>query len=262
MLSDRALRNVQACLASCDELINGRFIFAENIIAKILQNISDSKEIYDLIAECMQSFNFDREFNRAKVKLPTKDGYFVMPDSKAIVLPLVFCIFVDIRDKKLNLHEFIKNYFTSENMNEFENFAQTVVVPFKEAIAYCFDLDNNKNQPKSEGKSDVPITNDISLPNHVEIEDDHSNLSKLMKDTSIILKQMQDELHADKKTKENLKKDLDYFILCMQDCIKKLDIKNLSAYVVGLTYMTNKAHSLRFLVSDLKQKLGEYYSLN
>ena len=54
MLSDTALKNVQACLASCDELINGRFIFAENIIAKILQNISDSKEIYDLIAECMQ----------------------------------------------------------------------------------------------------------------------------------------------------------------------------------------------------------------
>ena len=145
MLSDSALKNVHACIASCDELINGRFIFAENLIAKILQNISDSKEIYELIAECMQNFNFDREFNRAKVKLPTKDGYFVMPESKAIVLPLVFCIFVDIRDKKLNFHEFLKNYFTSEDMNEFENFAQTVVVPFKEAIKYCFDLDNQSH---------------------------------------------------------------------------------------------------------------------
>ena len=267
MLSDRALKNVQACLASCDELINGRFIFAENIIAKILQNISDSKEIYDLIAECMQNFNFDREFNRAKVKLPTKDGYFVMPESKAIVLPLVFCIFVDIRDKKINFHEFVKDYFTSENMNEFENFAQTVVVPFKEAIAYCFDLDGNKqtqNDKSQYNENSNQVDSDTKVET-VQIVQSSStsqggNLSKFMDEASIILGQMKDELSSDKKIKENLKNDLEYFILCMQDCIKKLDIKNLSAYVVGLTYMTNKAHSLRFLVADLKQKLGEYYS--
>ena len=39
MLSDTALRNIQACLASLDELSEGKFIFAENIIKKILTNI-------------------------------------------------------------------------------------------------------------------------------------------------------------------------------------------------------------------------------
>ena len=267
MLSDTALKNVQACLANCDELINGRFIFAENIIAKILQNISDSKEIYDLIAECMQNFNFDKEFNRAKVKLPTKDGYFVMPESKAIVLPLVFCIFVDIRDKKLNFHEFVKNYFTSENMNEFENFAQTVVVPFREAIAYCFDLDKNGAQNQTNEVKDNNAQEDSDKVNTTsedtkQIENqvyEGGNLSKLMEEANIILCQMKDELKSDKKIKENLRNDLDYYILCMQDCVKKLDIKNLSAYVVGLTYMVNKAHSLKFLVADMKQKLEDYY---
>lgn len=263
MLSDRALKSVQACLASCDELINGRFIFAENIIAKILQNISESEEIYNLIAKCMQNFNFDREFNRAKVKLPTKDGYFVMPESKAIVLPLVFCIFVDIRDKKLNFHEFVKDYFTSENMNEFENFANTVVVPFKEAIAYCFDLSSKHYDGQNEvvelAQAKQPSTEDND--NHQSQENfDGTGLSVLMRESDIILNQMQDELKADKKIKESLKNDLQYYILCMQDCVKKLDINNLSAYIVGLTYMSSKAHSLRFLVADLKQKLANYYT--
>ncbi len=262
MLSDSALRNVHACIASCDELINGRFIFAENLIAKILQNISDSKEIYELIAECMQNFNFDREFNRAKVKLPTKDGYFVMPESKAIVLPLVFCIFVDIRDKKLNFHEFLKNYFTSEDMNEFENFAQTVVVPFKEAIKYCFDLDNQSHSldaPKEEEQEKHDEKEeDEQKPKPKQFSD--TTLSKFMADADIILKQMNDELSLDRKVKQDLKNDLQYLILCMQDCVNKLDIKNLSAYIVALSYMSVKAHSIRFLVADLKQKLGEYYS--
>ena len=263
MLSDSALKNVHACIASCDELINGRFIFAENLIAKILQNISDSKEIYELIAECMQNFNFDREFNRAKVKLPTKDGYFVMPESKAIVLPLVFCIFVDIRDKKLNFHEFLKNYFTSEDMNEFENFAQTVVVPFKEAIKYCFDLDNQNHtlvaQKPNEQNNNVEQTEvDEQKPKPKQYTD--TPLSKFMADADIILKQMNDELSLDRKVKQDLKNDLQYLILCMQDCVNKLDIKNLSAYVVALSYMSVKAHPIRFLVADLKQKLGEYYS--
>ena len=114
MLSDTALKNVQAVLSSLDELVCGKFIFAENIIAKILVNISESDEIYELISECMKNFNFDREFNRAKVKMPTKNGYFVMPESRAVILPLVFCMFVDIRDRKINFRELLDQYFQSE----------------------------------------------------------------------------------------------------------------------------------------------------
>ncbi len=267
MLTDKALKDVMACISSCDELINGRFIFAENIITKILQNISDSPEIYELIAECMKNFNFDREFNRAKVKLPTKDGYFIMPESKAIVLPLVFCILVDIRDKKLNFHEFLKNYFTSENISEFENFAQTLIVPFKNAMMYCFDIDENQSETvkKLGDDEDNQEQNDEEqlqpTKEEFNVEDEVANqkIDWFTSGVDIVVKQMFEELKADKKVNADLKSDALYLLNAILNCCEKKDTNNLSAYIVAVAYVFKPIKSLKFLTKELKAKLIEFY---
>ena len=270
MLKDKALKNVRAFLTNCDELINGKFVFAENLIARILQNISESDEIYTLIAECMKNFNFDKEFNRAKVKLPTKDGYFIMPENKAIILPLVFCILVDIRDKKINLQEFIKNYFTSEEIDGFENFAKTIILPFKETVEYCFDISESQEQNVK-----------LEEPNKVENQFNQENIEKdstvnttvatsekfIDRDTKmffgaiqIICRQMLDELKNDKKVKDELRDDVEYLINNMIDCCDVYDLRNVSAYIVAVNYITKSIKSLKFLSLELKYKLTELYS--
>ncbi len=274
MLTDKALKNVQACLASCDELINGRFIFAENIISKILQNISESDEIYGLIAECMKNFNFEKEFNRAKVKLPTKDGYFIMPESKAIVLPLVFCILVDIRDKKINFHEFVRNYFMSEGMNEFDNFTKTVIVPFKNAITYCFDLDNKDEnfEPKEFSQIKIEETENLQIENNGE--DKNQNTAKkidkvlegnqetrdFVEDIQIIVNQMLSELSYEKKLKQDLKNDIEYLLNNMIFNCKNFDTRNLSANIVAIEYVVKPVKSLKFLARELKLRLADFFN--
>lgn len=281
MLSDKALKDIRACLSSCDELINGRFIFAENIIAKILQNISDSPEIYALIAECMKNFNFDKEFNRAKVKLPTKDGYFVVPESKSIILPLVFCILVDIRDKKINFHEFLKNYFMSENLSEFENFSQTLIVPFKNAIMYCFDLEEqnngqNEKQINAE-KFDISAKSNVQAYDTTKQDDENGKKQEIekinennfnqkvawfTKGVEVIAKQMIDELQSDKKLNNILKSDAIYLLNAILNCCETNDTNNLSAYIVAVEYVFKPIKSLKFLTKELKSKLIEFYNEN
>lgn len=271
MLKDKALKNVRAFLTSCDELINGRFIFAENMIARILQNISESDEIYTLIAECMKNFNFDKEFNRAKVKLPTKDGYFIMPENRAIVLPLVFCILVDIRDKKINFQDFLRNYFMSEEIDEFENFVKTIIVPFKETVAYCFDItedvaqnqfdeeNNEQNMPKleQEVQENIEQNNTVVASSKRFIDRDTKMFFSAIQ---IICKQMLDELRNDKKVKGELRDDVEYLINNMIDCCDVYDLRNVSAYVVAVNYITKSIKSLKFLALELKHKLTELYS--
>ena len=267
MLSDTALKNIHELIANCDELINGRYIFAENIIEKILLNISKTPEVYDLISDCMQNFNFEREFNRAKVKLPTKDGYFVMPESKAIVLPLVFCILVDIRDKKINFHEFVKDYFTSEDLNEFENFAQTLIVPFKNAIAYCFDIEQKPQQTVVVDQQEVEPEN--SQENEQEIAENNRAENKLLQEeklknfmskAKIICEQMQSEILSDPKVKPDLKNDAIYLLNIMIECTQFGDIKHFSAYTVAIDYIARPIKSLRFLAQELRQILADFYS--
>lgn len=262
MLTDKALKNVQTVLASCDELIYGRFIFAENIIAKILQEISESEEIFDLIKECMKNFNFDKEFNRAKVKLPTKDGYFIMPESKAIILPLVFCILVDIRDRKLNFHDFLKNYFMSESIDEFQNFAESVIIPFKNAIMYCFDMEDYQTKEIKEPQSGQEIVEEVeqeAKASKPEISFDEEKLNVLFKDFELILDQMKEELKTERHVKNSVKEDLFYMFSTMKDCCVLKDLKNMSAYIVAVEYISKSAGNLIFLAKELKSKLREFY---
>ena len=273
MLNDKALKSVQACLSDLDELSAGRFIFAENMIGKVLQDISESPEIYGLIAECMKSFNFDKEFNRAKVKLPTKDGYFMMPESKAIVLPLVFCILVDIRDKKLNLRDFLKNYFQSEDIGEFENFSRTVIKPFKDAISYCFGMQNNENQ---ETKQDEELEQKAMQVEQNAKENEEERQQKVKeeikneklkneKDNQFFEKiirisnQMLEAMELEKHIKPELKDDLVYLINNLISCAKNNDINNVSAFIVALNYIAKPVKNLRFLYMELKSDLAEYF---
>lgn len=273
MLNDKALKSVQACLSDLDELSAGRFIFAENMIGKVLQDISESPGIYGLIAECMKSFNFDKEFNRAKVKLPTKDGYFMMPESKAIVLPLVFCILVDIRDKKLNLRDFLKNYFQSEDIGEFENFSRTVIKPFKDAISYCFGMQNNENQ---ETKQDEELEQKAMQVEQNAKENEEERQQKVKeeikneklrneKDNQFFEKiirisnQMLEAMELEKHIKPELKDDLVYLINNLISCAKNNDINNVSAFIVALNYIAKPVKNLRFLYMELKSDLTEYF---
>lgn len=273
MLSDKALKNVQACISLCDELICGRFIFAENIISQILQRISESDEIYNLIAECMKNFNFDKEFNKAKVKMPTKDGYFIMPESKATILPLVFCILVDIRDRKINFNDFLKTYFKCDDCSEFENFSKTVIVPFKDTLIYCFELDKitpieeyslsieEKDNQKEDKKEieDEPESKEFEEEERVSSRQDQEKTNSFLMNVKLVAKQMLQELNTDKHLKSELKDDAIYLLNCLTDCAEGCDIKNLSAYIVSLGYVVKPIKSLRFLIKEMRQYLIDYY---
>ena len=54
-------------ISACNELVNGKFILADIKISKILRAISESTDIYNLIAENMINYDFDKEFAKAVV---------------------------------------------------------------------------------------------------------------------------------------------------------------------------------------------------
>lgn len=274
MLSDTALRNIQACLSSLDELAEGKFIFAENIIKKILTNISQSDEIFDLISECMKNFNFDREFNRAKVKMPTKDGYFNMPENRAVIIPMVFCILVDIRDRKLDFGEFLKNYFKHEKMSEYENFAQVVIAPFKQALLYCFDMENQggqvhiedlqkQEQQKQEKvqKENNRIQKQEEIKQQIQQKSEETiKLEAFFENIKNICNQITCIINQERKIKPEIKDDCEYVIRCIIDNVEKQDINNITALIVAGEYVFGKVKHLRFVAKELREQIISLYN--
>lgn len=130
-------------IASCNDIINGKFILAYNKISALLKNLTASKEVYNLLANHLSSFDFEREFSRAQLRSAKEKTKFVLPNTPDKILPFVFCVLVNINNHTIDLDQFISEFFTSEDGNhaeEFQRFANEVIKPFRDLIAKAFDV--------------------------------------------------------------------------------------------------------------------------
>ena len=175
-------------ISACNELIHGKFILADIKISKILKAISESNDIYNLIAESMINYDFDKEFTKALVKDSQGVEKFVLPDDDEKIIPLVFCILVELDSKRINFNEFVKSQFplaTNQN-EEYISFAKTIIIPFRNAIANCFGLEPKEVQeiPSIE---DEPINNviDEKLKEHIEKEKEIESMMRQADDEDL-----------------------------------------------------------------------------
>lgn len=138
----RPTKDLKTFFKACDEFTNGRFILADVKISKILRAVANSKEIYNLLAECLINFDFEREFSKCRVQSATGGIAFRLPAELHKLVPLVFCLLVDFDSKKLDFNYFLKTQFplASSQQEEYQMFSDNVVTPFKKAIAELFNV--------------------------------------------------------------------------------------------------------------------------
>lgn len=253
MISNKGLVGISAFMSSCDDLINGKFIFAGNKVANILKAISDSPELYEVIAECLKDYNYEKEFGRAKVKLPTKKGTFKMPEENTAIIPMVFCMLVEIQENKIDFKQFLADYFESDDddVSQFENFAQTVIVPFKNAIAYLFDIEGqNKFKPQPEKVEDVKKVQPSPKVSNKQ-EDYFTDIKNICAD---ILDSMNFI-----KIKPELADDLNYMLEALKSAVEAKQIKHVNAYVIGTIYVLKQIRKLRKFESNFRDAMEELY---
>lgn len=141
--SEKVNSNITNFINACNELIEGKFILADIKISKILKIISETTEIYNLIAESMINYDFDREFEKCVIKDEKGSERFELPMENEKIIPLVFCLLVEIDSKRINFNDFIKAQFPfANNQNEeYSSFAKTLIVPFRDAFASIFGVE-------------------------------------------------------------------------------------------------------------------------
>ncbi len=131
-------------ITACNEFIEGRFILADIKISKILRSISTLKEVYNLIAESLINYDFQREFKRVKESSIGKgNSHLELPLDNQQIIPLVFSMLVEIDSKKMNFDTLLSSSFALANTQkeEYELFSKYVILPFRNAIAQIFGVD-------------------------------------------------------------------------------------------------------------------------
>ena len=154
-LSEKQLIEVQDFVDACNEFINGKFILADMKISKILKSIAGSSEIYNLLAECMINFDFEHELKKCCVKSGTENASFTLPTETYKLIPVVFCLLVQIDSKRIDFNYFLKTQFPFANgqNEEYDKFSSQIVIPFRDAIAGLFNVSTEfrkKEEPKEE----------------------------------------------------------------------------------------------------------------
>lgn len=251
-VSNKGLMNISAFMSSCDDLINGKFIFAGNKIANILKAISESPELYEVISECLKDFNYEKEFGRAKVKLPTKKGTFKMPEDKTILIPMVFCMLVEIQEHKIDFKQLLADYFEGDDddVSQFENFANTVIVPFKNAIAYLFGLEGQNKFKPQETKKEAPKV--IKEP---EVTDKQAEFFKEVLGICADITENMEYI----KIKPELEDDLKYLISALKKSVEDKNLKNTNAFIIGTIYVLKQIRKLRKYEANFRDALEELY---
>lgn len=252
-ISNKGLMNISAFMSSCDDLINGKFIFAGNKVSNILKAISESPELYEVISECLKNFNYEKEFGRAKIKLPTKKGTFKMPEDKTILIPMVFCMLVEIQENKIDFKQFLADYFDTddEGVSQFENFANTVIVPFKNAIAYLFEIEGqNKFKPQEEKKEEPKL-----LKKEPQVTDKQA---EFFNDIKNIISDILDNMEFI-KIKPEISDDLKYMLNALKQEVEAKNIKTTNSLIIGTIYTLKQVRKLRRYESNFRDALEELY---
>lgn len=140
-VSNEELAKIAKFLSGCDDMINGKFILADLKITKLLNMIADSEELYRLVSECLSGYDFVRELHRAEVKNGLNGGIFAVPENDSKLVAFVFCLFVECDSKRIDFYTFInENFRDAAHANSYQEFAQKLLVPFKNIISERFGM--------------------------------------------------------------------------------------------------------------------------
>lgn len=232
-------QQLKSFFTSCNDMIDGRFILSDIKIARILKAIAESQIIYELVTKCLINFSFEQELKNAKTSNRVNGGYFKMPLQEHKIIALVFCLLLEIDNKKLNLQNFITdNFFSSQGYNvSYSNFAMVMLIPFKNSVM-------NELSCKEDG-TQVVNENDILENNQVKMEQVLENTKEITMDTKaklqfanlrVALTELVGAIKLSSKLKINQKEELLIVSNAIADAIKHENLKLISALVIAFEY--------------------------
>ena len=259
---------IENFFSSCDEFISGKFILADIKIAKLLRAITESSEIYDVVAESLINYDYKKESVILEEDCKAKnEGNLILPDDKDIVIPYVFSLLVEIDSKQQNFNEYLEKNFVgaSSQKEEYEAFAYCIIIPFKnaiaEAIGYEIDGDEkflNENEQKS---SQENIANNEELREdkkeevkEIEKKDDTTLLfDRLSRMTSIINDKL---IFINKPVRRS---NIELLVDALKEASQLQNVKIILALVMALNEFAHRERKIKKELDEINSICLEFF---
>ncbi len=257
------LFSVKNFINLCNELIETKLLFVDKKIEAILEAIATSPEIYELLSECVNQFNKDKEFEKAFTKDSNGNKVFIMPKEEYKILALVFCLLADIKNGKIEFDQLVADYFSEEpGKLTVSLFMKNVIEPFKNLVKDAFqlqdELENNLTENLNEQYGDRELTPEEKLkivPFPIERSSNYLKDPTGICQTFILAKNVAIEM-IERLNEEKSNQQIEDVIFMLHSviisCIEQ-DFDLLNGLVTGLKYSTKGVRVLKHLMKELEE---------
>ncbi|HIY78508.1 MAG TPA: hypothetical protein H9728_05640 [Candidatus Borkfalkia excrementavium] len=140
---DTDMRQIDAFLQKCDEVMQSKFIIADTKISDLLKSIASSDLLYAFFREATKNFDYPAAQKKYMNYMPEGTAgkrKLLFPEDPEERLAFVFCLLVDFDNKRIDLSDFLSEYFYEDGSvyESFYAFCNQVIKPFKNAVKVMF----------------------------------------------------------------------------------------------------------------------------
>ncbi len=154
-----AREDIKLFVDACDKMIGSKYIMVDKRVSEVLTSIAGCKPVYNLIAECMINFNFDKAYKQG-----TNGNTFLLPDDPKDVVAFVFCLLNCLDDKKININDLLMKYYSKDNqVSPYALFNSEVIARFKNAVYFLAVGEKiEKQEEKAQARPVVNFDADVN----------------------------------------------------------------------------------------------------
>lgn len=236
-----------------EELINAKYILADNKISGVLKTISDSTLLYEIFEHVTKDFDY-QTFKSVCLLENAEDGEkFSLPKREQDILAFGFLFLFEIDGGIENLFDVCNKYFPSLDGKQasYKRFTEEFLIPFMvvtEKVAYKV----------LSGESLIEAE---ELEKAKEVEETESESPKNEKTTAQkILEDGREKavslMQTDKKRVEDYE-EVVFVIDMFIDFINKKDMEGITLAFTALKYMVKQTKKIKLDVSELAKVLAE-----
>ena len=235
------LEDIASFTTACDNMIASKYILVDKRLGDVLKSIASTKQVFNLISECMVNFNFEKELQTATSKL----GKFIVPEEPHKCIAFIFCLLNLLDDKKINFNQFLNKYYAGDEdgIGPYATFCRRIVLTFKNLIVSILVGVKETEKPTETEKKQLYNFSPELLDRLLFLVKDYKSFVHGMK---IIRKS--------KCTRNDLLEQINALILA----IDEKQVQYFRALVIGIKSSIGKEHELErrlFEIEDIISKI-------
>ena len=257
-METKNILDVEKFVLACNDMLTGKFLDLNKRLDKFLSVMTKSEDILDLLADCLEEFDEETEFDKAfSVDKKTGGIKVSIPSDDRKRLALSVTIFNNIINEKLNANQFLETYFQDKKLTPMQSFLEKIIKPYRDVICKIFELqtDITAEDIKRQIESEKIMKKEEEKR---EEEEQFPHLDELLAEINKTCGQILSLLKFERKITDTLD-DVEFIVNSIVQACEKRDLMVINGLVIGLNYASHKFKNIRHLVSDLNGLIYGYY---